>query len=317
MQFSRYIALPKTNLFYQKWFLAIRVILLIAIGVYLWQSVLTDRQILVALSDIDIDWALKNVLLLTMCMILLPINWLLEALKWQEIARNSSINLKLALKGVILGLTLDNIMPAGTGAISGRVMTFTGNRVQVIPGILAGQITQSVVTFAFGLNGLWLVWLKAADLFHWQWEHTLLVAGVILVVGMALINWRGKLVKFISPLQQYQGQSWLIIFSYSLIRYLVFLWQFVLLAKVFAIGIDTPLVIGCATWVFAARTFMPKISNIERLGIRAAAVIFFMGLYHQPSEGILMVVLALWFINIAIPSVLGLVLLRNTSLNLP
>ncbi|RLD20557.1 MAG: hypothetical protein DRI71_10220 [Bacteroidetes bacterium] len=312
MQFNRYIALPKSSLFYHRLFIVFRLAVLLAVAYYLWQSFLVNGNIIANLGTVNINWSASNYALLITAILLLPINWLLEAKKWQIIAGDARITLFEALKGVIIGLTLDNFLPVGTGAISGRVLSLTDkDRLKLIPGILAGQILQTFITLLFGLFGFWMVWKKAAELYHWQFIHSLYTIGIALVIVLAVLFWRGKIKKFIIPLKNYSLKDLKVVFVYSLLRYIVFLTQFLLLAYIITPESGLNIIIGCATWVFAARTFMPKISNIERLGIRALAVVFFMELYSLPSAGMLISVIVLWFINLAIPSIAGLMFFKN------
>jgi len=312
MQFNRYIALPKSSLFNHKLFFLFRLLLFAAIAFYLWQTFAANQKILLGLSSVNVDWQLNEWALLILTFTLLPVNWLLEGLKWQVIAADANLTLKQAMKGVILGLTLDNVLPLGTGAISGRVILLTEQkRIKAIPGILVGQVIQSLITFSFGLYGFWLVWQKASSLFHWQPIYSFSLIGISLIVVLSVIFWQAKIGKFLSPLWQYSIREWVIVFTFSLTRYLVFLLQFMLLANIFAPELDLALIFACATWLFAARTFMPKISNLESLGIRALAVVFFMNLFGQPVSGVLLAVIILWFINLAIPSIIGLTFFKD------
>jgi hypothetical protein len=163
----------------------------------------------------------------------------------------------------------------------------------------------------FGLYGFWLVWGKASSLFHWQPVYTFSLIGIFLIVVLSAYFWQAKISKFLAPLSKYSIREWGVIFFFSLSRYLVFLLQFMFLAIIFAPEIDVAVILACATWVFAAKTFMPNISNLEKLGIRALAVVFFMNLFGQPLSGILMAVILLWFINLAIPSIIGLIFFKD------
>lgn len=286
-----------------------------SIAIYLWQSTVANQKIIMDLGSIKHSWQIYDSVLLLIVLFLLPINWLLEAMKWQRIAANANLSLKQALKGVVLGVTLDNILPASAGAISGRVVTLPKeNRYTVIPGILLGQIIQSTITFLFGLYGFWLVWQKASALFIWHPIYTYFALASSMIIVLSIFFWQGKIRKFLQPLWQYTLNSLLMIFAFALARYLVFLMQFMMLSFIFAPDLDQALVFGCATWVFAARTFMPKISNLERLGIRALAVVFFMNLFNQSSSQMLVAVVVLWFINLAIPSIIGLVFFKDIKL---
>ena len=282
------------------------------IATYLWQTMVANKKVLADLGSVDVHWQASEFFLLVVVLTLLPINWLLESLKWQVIAANTNLSLGQAVRGVVLGLTLDNVLPMGTGAISGRIISISHeDRIKVIPGIIIGQVMQSLITFFFGLYGFWLVWAKASSLFHWQPVYTFSLISISLIAVLSVYFWQAKIYKFLAPLAKYSIRQWGIIFIFSLSRYLVFLLQFMFLAIIFAPEIDAALILGCATWVFAAKTFMPKISNLEKLGIRALAVVFFMNLFGQPLSGVLMAVILLWFINLAIPSIIGLIFFKD------
>lgn len=312
MQFNRYIALPKSSLLNHKLFFIFRLIIFVVIATYLWQTMVENKIVLADLDSINVRWQASEFFLLVVVLTLLPINWLFEGLKWQVIAANSNLSIRQAVRGVVLGLTLDNILPMGTGAISGRIISISHEaRIKVIPGIMVGQVIQSLITFLFGLYGFWLVWAKASSLFHWQPVYTFSLIGISLIVLLSVFFWHAKIRKFLAPLSKYSIREWGVIFFFSLSRYLVFLLQFMFLAIIFAPEIDVALIFACATWVFAAKTFMPKISNLENLGIRALAVVFFMNLLSQPVSGVLIAVILLWFINLAIPSIIGLVLFKD------
>lgn len=316
MQFNRYIALPKSSLFYHRLFVIFRFVVLVAVVYYLWQSFLVNGNIIANIESVEVNWNFSAYFLLASVITLLPVNWLFEALKWQVIAGRSKLTLFEALKGVILGLTLDNFLPAGTGAISGRVLSInTDNRIKLIPGILVGQVLQTVITLLFGLVGFWMVWVKASELYHWRVIHTVYILGTLFVLVLAILFWKDRIIKFIAPLKEYALKDLWTLFIFSLLRYIVFLTQLLLLAYIITPESGLNIIFGCATWVFAARTFMPKISNLERLGIRALAVVFFMEIYNLPSAGMLISVITLWFINLAIPSVIGLMFYRNLKAN--
>lgn len=315
MQFSRYIALRKSSTYNHKIFLVLRIVLSVAILIYLYQSVIENHKILRNLGSLSVSWSTVNIGLLIAVVLLLPINWLLESVKWRTLAGNASISLSQAVIGVINGVALDNILPASTGAITGRVLSVDKeSRVKVIPGILAGQIIQSAVTFLFGLIGFLLAWSKDPEAFNWQIIHTIYLVAISSVIMVALYFWKDKFGKYIEPIKQYTILNWIKVSSLSFFRYIVFLSQFILLMQLFSPNMDFLLQVGCATFVFAARTFMPRISNLERLGIRAMATVFFLDLFAQPYIGALYAVVTLWLINLVIPSLVGLYLFRSQDI---
>jgi len=65
--------------------------------------------------------------------------------------------------------------------------------------------------------------------------------------------------------------------------------------------------------MFVARTFVPKVSGLERLGIRALAIVLFAGWYELPAAGLLLSMVTLWLFNLALPSLAGVWLLHTTK----
>jgi hypothetical protein len=306
MQVNRYIALPKSSFFSSKLFFIIRVALFIAVLVYLWQAALNNAAFINDMTSIRLQGSIEQSLFFLSAILLLPFNWVLEGKKWQLLARNR-ISFSKAMEGVLLGVTLDNVLPFGTGGISGRMMSIHKvYRSQALSGILAGQVIQSIITMGFGLFGLYLVVSGSAglELFNTSYSLGMLVLGLVMIA--AVVIWKKQLLQFLAPLKSYPLKSWLLILIFSATRYLIFLGQFLFLGLFFASDIEVYLILGCATWVFAARTFMPKVTNIERLGIRAVAVILFANVLSIPSAGLLVTVGVLWFINLALPSIIGL-----------
>lgn len=290
----------------------VRIFLFIAISYYLWQGLVTNQQIVWDLGEFTLPTSTTSYLLLGLTLLLLPANWLLEAKKWQIIAFNTGISLFESLRGVILGLTLDNVLPFGTGSISGRLVTLKKEqRYSTVPGILAGQLAQSVVTFLFGLIGFGMVWRLAPERFFIDQSVTLILVALGLVTVIGLYLYKRQIIKFLQPLKSYPLNSWVLISALSLARYMVFLLQFILLASFFITEFNVVVIFGAATWVFAARTFMPKVTNLERLGIRALAVIFFCEIFALSPTGLLLTVISLWLINLVIPSLVGLGLLSK------
>lgn len=313
MQVSRIIALPKSEMLLgsRLWLIA-RLSVVVLIGLLLFKAFQANQNLLTNLSAIKLQWKSESVLLMITVVTLLPLNWLLEAKKWQIIAQKEKIRLFRALKGVLMGLSLDSVLPFGTGAVGGRISTIARNRkIKMIPGILAGQFMQTAVTLMFGLIATSMLYTVASEKFIFDLNiYHFLGLGVL---PLPLFFFRKRVIVFLRPLKCYSFNAWLNIFSISIARYLVFLTQFLLLIYLLNPEITFILAFGCGSWVFAARTFMPKVSNLENLGIRALAVIFFADVFSLDPSGLLVAVGLLWLINLALPSLVGLFYLLKHS----
>ena len=63
------------------------------IATYLWQTMVANKKVLADLGSVDVHWQASEFFLLVVVLTLLPINWLLESLKWQVIAANTNLSI--------------------------------------------------------------------------------------------------------------------------------------------------------------------------------------------------------------------------------
>ncbi len=288
---------------------------LVALGVLagLYYLGIKHRDTLVTLDEVSLPpWSWRW-WLPVLAGALVGVNWYLEALKWQIVAAKYGVNVRQALKGVISGVALDNLLPAGSGAVVGRLAFLpAGRKTTTVPGILAAQLLQSVVTLVFGWWSISIMALPyhtgmALPAYSPWWSLALVVPLPLVVV------WRQRIGSFLQPLKSISLFQWGQLLGLSLGRYLVFAGQFVLLAAFFAPAVPPVLSAACAAWMFVARTFVPKVSGLERLGIRALAIVLFAGWYELPAAGLLLSMVTLWLFNLALPSLAGVWLLHTTK----
>ncbi len=310
MQVTGYFSLHKglTGLVWRLW----RALLLVGVPVILFYLGYQQRAALLAAGALSLPpWSWRWLLPLVTGL-LVAANWYLEALKWQIVAAVYGLNIHQALKGVISGVALDNLLPAGSGAVAGRLAFLPpGRKIAAVPGILAAQLLQSVVTLAFGWWSISSMALPhhfdtALSVYDAWWPLAAVVPLPFVVV------WRQQIRSFLQPLKSISLLQWGQLFFLSLGRYLVFAGQFVLLAAFFAPAVSPAMSAACAAWMFVARTFVPKVSGLERLGIRTLAVIMFAGWYELSAGGLLLSMVTLWLFNLALPSLAGAWILRHT-----
>jgi len=110
-------------------------------------------------------------------LLLMPLNWLLEAIKWQKsVASNEHISISTALKAVFAGTTISSVSVNRTGEFIGRVsvlkkhsfwqgtvVTFVGSYAQTFNTFLWGSISACILLFSsdinFGINKLLLIFV--------------------------------------------------------------------------------------------------------------------------------------------------------------
>ncbi len=259
----------------------------------------------------------KFAIILLAVFLLMAINWLAEAKKWQLLANGfENISLGKAFKAVLAGVSMDAVLPFGTGAISSKTLSLSGaHRKEVLAPVILAQGIQSFWTVVFGLIGITQL-VKYVDIFSMYEapQHLMLILGLAVLLIMAIWQYVSKNADAIlKPLKSIQPSTWFNLIILSLIRYLVFLGQLFLLSVYLAPEIPVGVLMGCITWMFFAKTVVPKPGHLGALGIRGASVVFFLNLAGYAAGQVVLATVILWVINLAIPSLLGLFYIKNLN----
>ncbi|MFY0689427.1 MAG: hypothetical protein JXQ90_19805 [Cyclobacteriaceae bacterium] len=240
-------------------------------------SALDDRWF-----EFDLNFSLSSSLVFVLCMLLVPLNWKLEAIKWKVLLKQFSTYENNALESVMKGLALNWLMPFSTGDIVARLSN-SGNVVKTGKALLIGRTVSLTVTVGFGLIGIG-TYLIRSDMTSIRVEYIYL--GSVVVLGVLLLM---EVVRKVSLI--------------TILRYLIFATQFTLLIKVFNPGLSVELIFRGVTWVLFIRTIVPGF--LGAIGIReASALIFFQPLITHSST-ILAPSLVIWILNMVLPSLLG------------
>ncbi len=258
---------------------------------------------------------------LVLVLLLLPVNWLLEAYKWKILIQDlESISLRQALRSVLAGVTFGTATPNRIGEFGGRVFFLkTADRIAATGRAFVGSFMQSLVTFLFGLFGFWVLHGKVtytflADEALW----TVFVAFAILVlvcaVGIFLFskispvvyrkifieNWKRTwdAIKSIGKKRQ------LVVLVLSFVRYLVYSVQFLLVLRVFCVSFTLPDLFAAIAVTYFAITVIPTFALTEVV-VRGSAAVYFIGALSCSSNMVLVASLSIWAVNIAVPALIG------------
>jgi uncharacterized membrane protein YbhN (UPF0104 family) len=321
MQFSTLSTL-KTKSYVKYITASLKVFLLLGmlyfVGTKLWQHQESMQGMFMQLKG---GWGSAANQWLMAALLLVPVNWLLEAVKWQLLARRvTPASLGRCVQAVLSGLCLGMVTPRSLGDYAGRILVHGGQeKVRLIGAVLINRLVQTISTLAGGIVGiLILVW----HLGYWQSDELLwlLIPGfsgllaIVLLMGPLrenLFQWlRQKLddkwVKWIDVLNEYSVNELLLINAWAFLRYAVFSLQFIFV--LWWAGVSTPLLllIAAVAGTFLLKSLLPTFNFLSDLGVREfSALIVFSGL-ELPHAEVIAASLLLWIINICLPSLLGL-----------
>lgn len=270
-----------------------------------------------ALKGIDF---IGNAHLFILPLLLVGVNWLVEAHRWQLLSdKIERLNLWQALSGVLAGQSMAFITPQSVGDYLGRIWYMkNSNRYEAVGSVMFGRWSQSLVTGIFGSIGLVFVMIGE---FKLKTLPTIILVGLLcafwLVVVLFFVAKRAMVIRrfekllgekwaqYIKVIHQFNREESVKILLLTMLRYLVFTTQFILIFKLFASITSWDQLLAGITWMFLIKSVVPVINIFADLSVREMAVVYFFTLYPANIAVIIMVSLCLWLINILMPTLIG------------
>lgn len=256
-----------------------------------------------------IDSAFANYqLLLLIVFLLMPLNWLLEAKKWQILAAPiKRMSLQEAFSGVLAGLSMAFITPHAVGDYLGRVLIIQKeDRGKLVGAVLLGRLMQLTATLLFGAMGIFYLLGLTFTYIYALLLTCLVISGVLLL--RFRIKFKGnlleKLAYYVKIIGTYSSVTLLKALALSCFRYVVFCTQFVIVLSMF-VSIPLSLKVAGSTWIFLAKSILPTFNFLSDLGIREFSAIYFFDHFGTPIIPVLAASLLIWIINILVPTLVG------------
>jgi len=275
------------------------------------------------LTTHQINWNHINLsklapMLMPLCLGLTIINWSLEARKWQILMCTlEPITLRKSLRASLSGVATSFITPFRIGDFAGRVVHVPNQKRNATVLTFFANFAQMIATLFFGILSLSLIkenpFLTDTKVFI-----GLIIIGWVMIAALILcmlvpkamfsFKWFDQLsIKtdiFDLPIQLTSK-----VLSLSLIRYLVFLTQFIISFKLF--GSDLPFydLAILISILYLLMTFIPG-PILGKLGVRESVGLFLIGPFEE-SAIIVAASLFIWIINLFIPAIIGAINLRH------
>ena len=263
-----------------------------------------------------IDTVKKNKVYLVGVILMMFLNWLVEALKWRYmISKIENISIMTAYRAVFTGITVSTFTPNRIGEYGGRVFCLEkGDRIKAVFITVLCSMSQLLVTILYGSISLFILFDEILI------DKTFLSVSLLILLNLFLlfsyfnishiVNFLGKFKliksfkKYLEVLVMYNYKDLIIAFIYSNTRYFVFSLQFIILLHVFGINISFMDAILSVMLIFFFITITPTIT-IAEIGVRGSVAIFVLGLFSSNDIAILSSTTLLWLINLIIPAIIG------------
>ena len=265
-----------------------------------------------------------------MVLALMLLNWGIEARKWQLLVSHvQHFSFVHAFKSVLSGCSITMLTPNRIGEYGGRVLFLEeAHRIKGISLTIIGSISQLLVTMVMGCMGLLFLRFfshnndNALSVLPHFWGDVLiyfsLLCTVLLFLFYIRIGWLvslmqkipafNKVTRHVAVLDEFDGKQLVQLLSLSLLRYLVFVLQYVLLLQVMQVGIGGWLSFWLISVFYLVMAVAPTIGFLE-LPLRAKASVEIMQLFSTNTLGIQTAALGIWCINLVIPALIGSILI--------
>lgn len=266
----------------------------------------------------------QNWIWLLLVLLFLPFNWLFETMKWQIIVRDlQKLTLGESFRAVMGGNTTAFFTPNRLGEFPGRSLFMEqGNRAQATLLGAFGSLSQTLVIILCGLPALVLLWsfsytqnisygVYAAVLFVILFSLYLYLPQLsqLLVKYPFFRKWESYLLCF----TQINHSRLLWVLAITLLRYLVFCFQFYFMLRFFCVELNgLAAMLGIATnYLFV--TFAPSWAFSEG-AVRASSAVLVLGLFSTNVLGIAAAGVFIWLLNFVLPMLAGSYFLSKTKL---
>ena len=269
----------------------------------------------------------KNIdlFILGIVLILMFLNWGIEAVKWRFTIRNiEEITIFKSFKLIFTGITLGFLTPNRIGEIPARALLLNGSNVKEITlKTTVASFSQLLITLFFGIIGFCFTFNNFSYIINPIVWIVILSLGLLLLLLVyfrtnkleSIFN-RSKFIREKELFRGLSGFSVLELFNIlllSLLRYIVFVFQYYLVLKAFGVYLSDIYAILLIPVCFMVASFIPTIL-ISEIGIRGSVALFVFGTISNMDIQIILASMVLWLINIALPILLGLYNLKDLKL---
>lgn len=312
----------------------IRSLIVLATYYFIYKQIFQNRKLeYVTESFTDLIEQPHVTILLIWTLLLMIVNWGIETLKWQFLMNKvEKIPYFKAFEAILSGISVSIFTPNRIGEWFGRVFILKkANPWQGVFITMIGSFSQLLITIIIGsISMLFYIHIYFKDAPYYT---NYILAGMILLVAVVVVSlvliflnvtsipgFVSRILKkrfvhvndYLSVIGRYSTFELTTVLLFSLLRYCVFAMQFYILLMLFSINIPIAHGLMLISVIFFVMTAIPTVTLAE-LGVRGSISLYFIGEYFKNfgevsdkiNIGIVSSTSTLWFINLAIPALLG------------
>lgn len=268
----------------------------------------------------SVQFSINMILGLILVMILMIVNWSIEAQKWRySIRAITAISFTRAFRAILSGTTIGIISPNRAGEPFGRVSQLQAEHRETAVGAgIICSIAQFTATVLAGILALPFLLIQQNYFSNEYYVFAIAFLGIGIILFLySNVNVVGSLFKYLPFIKKFESfinhfketkrKTIVVILMYSSFRYIIFIVQFYVVLRVFSIDISFANTCIAVGMVYLITTIIPT-TTLAELGVRCSSSVYFIGLYCNKPVLIVVASMALWIINISIPAIAGSIL---------
>ncbi|MBQ6083204.1 MAG: flippase-like domain-containing protein [Bacteroidales bacterium] len=308
---------------------AIKILIVIAGCWVLYMKIIKNQDVAEMWESVKTSFSsTKNVLLMALALVLMPLNMALETQKWQKsILPIEKIPFRKAYMAIFTGITAGMMFPNRTGDFLGRIFILeNGNRIKAAMLTFVGNIAQMLVTVSLGCLA-WVFFCKGAGQFYaGAISLIVLILGFLFYFNIKTLiyfkrlipkKWRPRVENYMEIFDSFSKKDLFRILLLAIAKYIVYSFQFVLLIWAFNVPLYYFEAMISIMFTYLLMTVIPFIT-ITEIAVRGSVCIFvfekwlsIMGISTSFSMMVFSASTMLWFYNLAIPAIIGLFFIRK------
>ena len=296
---------------------SIKIILFVLLSWFVFQQIFLKNDIREQWNYFLKHLEVSRIYLLVIAVLLMPLNWLIETVKWKVLLRTNTSFLNL-LKSITAGITVGFVTPGRTGEFLGRVMFLNdGERTRAFYLSSIGGFAQTAASLLVGVPFVYL------------WHSDAFISGIVLGIACIylIVYFRfdlfNKVISSSSILRYYgltiseeelpPSETQLYVLLLSMLRFVVYLTQYILLLIFFGVGNDF-LALGVHSVVFLLIQTISPLMPLLDVSFRSGSALFVFKTFTDNNLAVLSAVMLVWIVNLAFPAVLGYLFILKRKL---
>ncbi len=252
-------------------------------------------------------------------------NWFFEILKWQSLVKAiKKISFRSALEQSLGGLTASLITPNRIGDYGAKAVYYAKQfRNKIVLLNLLGNMAQMTITTIFGLVGF-IIFVNRYQIDVNYYRVTKFVVLLLMFSLFAVFGVKHKRFKIkgysfervIDFIKKIASKTHGINLALSLIRYLIFSYQFYYLLTMFGVDVEYNKAMVVITSMYFLASIVPSVAIFDII-IKGSVAVFLFGYVEVNELTILSIVTLMWLLNFMIPSLFGSYFVLNFKLPQP